>query len=275
MADTRAIRENASRPRRWLAALPGNWRGTWTLLVKEVQRFLKVVVQTVFTPVLTAMLYLIVFHQVLEDRVRVYEEVPFTAFLVPGLIMMTVIQNAFANSSSSITQSKMMGNLVFLLLAPISAAEIYLAFVLASVLRGLLCAAGVYLVAVYFVTLPLERPELIAVFVILGSAILGGIGLIAGVLADRFEHLSAFQNFVVLPLSFLSGVFYSIHDLPPLASQISRFNPFFYMIDGFRHGFLGVSDVPPLVSLAVVIAFFAAVTAVGIWLLARGYKVRQ
>ncbi|HYW93686.1 MAG TPA: ABC transporter permease [Gammaproteobacteria bacterium] len=252
-----------------------NWHGTRTLLLKEIRRFTKVLVQTVLTPVVTAMLYLVVFHQVLENRVHVYPGVGFTAFLVPGLIMMSVLQNSFANSASSITQSKMMGNLVFMLLAPISAVEAYFAFVTASVLRGVMVATGIYLASMYYVHLPLRNPPLIIAFVLLGSGVLGGIGLIAGVLAERFEHMSAFQNFVILPLSFLSGVFYSIHQLPPLAQQISRFNPFFYMIDGFRHGFLGVSDVSPGASLIIVAAFFALVSAVGIGMLHRGYKLRQ
>lgn len=252
-----------------------NWRGCYTLWRKEVWRFLKVTVQTLLTPVVTALLYLLIFTHLLEERLEVYPGVAYGAFLIPGLIMMTMIQNAFANSSSSLIQSKMVGNLVFLLLAPISALEFYLAFVAAAVLRGLMVGLGVYLVSLVFVDLPLAEPALVLAFAVLGSALLGALGLIAGVWAEKFEHLAAFQNFVILPLSFLSGVFYSIHSLPGIWQDISRFNPFFYMIDGFRYGFLGVSDLAPAVSLAVSAGFLALVSIICLILLARGYKLRR
>jgi len=252
-----------------------NWRGLYTLWRKEVWRFLKVTVQTLLTPVVTALLYLLIFRHVLEDHVEVYPGVPYSAFLIPGLIMMTLIQNAFANSSSSLIQSKMAGNLVFLLLAPISALEFYLAFVLAAVLRGVMVGLGVYLVSLWFVDLPLLHPGLVLAFAVLGSAVLGALGLLAGIWAEKFEQLAAFQNFVILPLSFLSGVFYSLNSLPGIWQDLSRFNPFFYMIDGFRHGFLGVSDLAPTTSLAVSGAFLALISALCLALLARGYKLRQ
>lgn len=252
-----------------------NWVGCYTLWRKEVWRFLKVTVQTLLTPVVTALLYLLIFTHLLEERLEVYPGVAYGAFLIPGLIMMTMIQNAFANSSSSLIQSKMVGNLVFLLLAPISALEFYLAFVAAAVLRGLMVGLGVYLVSLVFVDLPLAEPALVLAFAVLGSALLGALGLIAGVWAEKFEHLAAFQNFVILPLSFLSGVFYSIHSLPGIWQDISRFNPFFYMIDGFRYGFLGVSDLAPAVSLAVSAGFLALVSIICLILLARGYKLRR
>lgn len=252
-----------------------NWRGCYTLWRKEVWRFLKVTVQTLLTPVVTALLYLLIFTHLLEERLEVYPGIAYGAFLIPGLIMMSMIQNAFANTSSSLIQSKMVGNLVFLLLAPISAAEFYLAFVAAAVLRGLMVGAGVYLVSQLFVDLPLASPGLVLAFAVLGSALLGALGLVAGIWAEKFEHLAAFQNFVILPLSFLSGVFYSIHSLPGIWQQISRFNPFFYMIDGFRYGFLGVSDIPPTVSLAVSASFLALVSAVCLFVLAKGYKLRR
>lgn len=252
-----------------------NWRGCYTLWRKEVWRFLKVTVQTLLTPVVTALLYLLIFTHLLEERLEVYPGVAYGAFLIPGLIMMTMIQNAFANSSSSLIQSKMVGNLVFLLLAPISALEFYVAFVAAAVLRGLLVGLGVYLVSLLFVDLPLAEPALVLTFAVLGSALLGALGLIAGVWAEKFEQLAAFQNFVILPLSFLSGVFYSIHSLPGIWQDVSRFNPFFYMIDGFRYGFLGVSDLAPAVSLAVSAGFLALVSIICLVLLARGYRLRR
>jgi ABC-2 type transport system permease protein len=251
-----------------------NWRGMYTLWVKEVWRFLKVTVQTVLTPVVTALLYLMIFTHLLEQRVEVYPGVSYGAFLIPGLVMMSVIQNAFANSSSSLIQSKMVGNLVFLLLAPISPMEFYLAFVAAAVLRGVLVGLGVYLVSLFFVELPLTQPLIVLLFAVLGSGVLGALGLVAGVWSDKFEQLAAFQNFVILPLSFLSGVFYSIHSLPGIWQEISRFNPFFYMIDGFRYGFLGVSDVSPWLSAGVTGAFLVLVSAFSLAMLHTGYKLR-
>jgi len=250
------------------------WHGIAALYRKEVRRFMKVTVQTVLTPVITALLYLLVFDHVLADHVEIYPGHGYGVFLIPGLIMMSVIQNAFANSSSSLIQSKMNGNIVFLLLSPISPAGTFLAFVAAAVSRGLLVGLGVWLVTVFWFGLPLNAPWWILVFAILGSAVQGGLGLIAGIWADNYDQMAAFQNFVILPLSFLSGVFYSIHSLPGIWVEVSRFNPFFYMIDGFRHGFLGVSDVDPFLSLAVVSTFLAVISAISIALLSSGYKLR-
>lgn len=251
-----------------------NWRGCYTLFVKEVRRFYNVLGQTVGAPVITAMLYLLVFRQVLEDRVSVYEGVSYTAFLIPGLIMMNVIQNSFANTSSSITQSKVMGNLVFLLLTPISAFEFYLAYIGAALLRATLVATVLYVLAQLFVTVPMAHPLVVVAMLICAGGTLAVMGMIAGIMADKFEHLAAFQNFFIMPLSFLSGVFYSIHSLPAFWQTASHFNPFFYMIDGFRQGFFGVGDVEPLRSLAVAAGFFVLVSIIAISMLARGYKIR-
>jgi ABC-2 type transport system permease protein len=248
--------------------------GFAALLKKELLRFWKVSFQTVAAPVLTALLYLLIFAHALEDRVRVYEDVRYTAFLVPGLVMMSLLQNAFANSSSSVIQSKITGNMVFILLAPISYLEFFLAYVLASMLRALVVAAGVLLVAVCFVELRLAAPLWALAFALFGGALLGALGLIAGIWAERFDQLAGFQNFVIVPLTFLSGVFYSIHSLPPFWQRLSHANPFFYMIDGFRYGFFGTSDISPAVSLAVVGISFALVTAGTLALLRNGYKMR-
>jgi ABC-2 type transport system permease protein len=245
-----------------------------TLLYKEVLRFWKVVFQTVAAPVLTALLYLLIFGQVMDQHVRIYEAVSYTAFLVPGLVMMSVLQNAFANSSSSLIQSKMTGNLVFILLPPISYLEFFSAYVLAAVARGLVVGAGVLLVTLPFVELPVRELHWIVLFAIAGSAILGALGLIAAILADKIDQVSAFQNFLIMPLTFLSGVFYSVHSLPPFWQGVSHFNPVFYMIDGFRHGFFGVSDVDPGMSFAVVAGCLAAVSAAALALLKSGYKLR-
>ena len=248
--------------------------GFLTLLHKEVLRFWKVAVQTLAAPVLTALLYLVVFAQALEGRVEVYPGVRYTAFLVPGLVMMSVLQNAFANSSSSLVQSKMTGNIVFVLLTPLSYAEIFAAYVAAAVARGVMVAAGMFAVTAWFVSLPVRAPLWLLAFCLLGAALAGALGLLAGVCADKIDQLAAFQNFVIMPLTFLAGVFYSIHSLPPLWQAVSHANPFFYMVDGFRYGFFGVSDYPPLASLAVVVASLAAVTGVSLWLLRSGYKLR-
>lgn len=252
-----------------------NARGAYTLFVKELLRFGKVAWQTLAAPVVTALLYLLVFAQVFEGRLEVFPNVSYSAFLVPGLMMMAVIQNAFANSSSSLIQSKIAGNLIFILLAPLSSVELYFAFVFAAVVRALLVAAGVYLVTSLFVPLPVHSAGLALVFALLGSAVLGTLGLIAGIWADKFDHLGAFQNFVIVPLSFLSGVFYSIHSLPTFWQRLSHASPFFYMIDGFRYAFFGRSDADPRLSLAVVGCFLLLSAAVALTLLRCGYKLRN
>lgn len=250
-------------------------RGLSTLLYKELLRFYKVWLQTLLAPIVTALLYFLVFSHVLEEHVRVYEDVSYTAFLIPGLIMMSIIQNAFANSSSSLIQSKVTGNIVFVLLSPLSYLEFYLAFVLAAVARGLAVGAGVGLVAVIFVDLPVRHLGMLIAFGLLGSAVLSSLGIIAGIWAEKFDQLAGFQNFVVLPLSFLSGVFYSIHSLPPFWQTVSHYNPLFYMIDGFRYGFFGVSDVDPWLSLAVTTVSLVVLSAVTLALLKSGYKLRH
>jgi len=249
-------------------------QGFATLFRKELLRFWKVSFQTVAAPVLTALLYLLIFAHALEDRVRVYEDVRYTAFLVPGLIMMSVLQNSFANSSSSLIQSKITGSLVFILLTPISYVELFLAYVLASMARAVAVGLGVLLVTVWFVELRLAAPLWALAFAVLGSGLLGALGLIAGIWADRFDQLAGFQNFIIMPLTFLSGVFYSIHSLPAFWQKLSHANPFFYMIDGFRYGFFGVSDISPAISLAVVGISFALVTAAALAMLRSGYKLR-
>jgi len=245
-----------------------------TLLYKELLRFWKVAFQTVAGPVLSALLYLVIFAQALGAHVRVFEGVPYSAFLVPGLVMMSILQNAFANSSSSLIQSKITGNLVFVLVTPISHLEFFGAYVLASVARGLVVGAGVLAVTVWFVDLRLAAPLWALAFAFLGSALLGVLGLLAGIWAEKFDQIAAFQNFLILPLTMLSGVFYSIHSLPPLWQRISHLNPFFYMIDGFRYGFFGASDVAPAASFAVVAVSLALLSAATLWLLKSGYKLR-
>ncbi len=248
--------------------------GWQALFYKEVLRFWKVGFQTVAAPVLTAMLYLMIFGHVLEDRVMVYGTVSYTAFLVPGLVMMSVLQNAFANSSSSLVQSKIMGNLVFLLLTPLSHWSWFVAYVGSAIARGMVVGAGVLVVTAFFATPGVVAPIWIIVFAVMGAAILGAMGVIAGLWADKFDQMAAFQNFVIMPMTFLSGVFYSIKSLPPFWQAVSHLNPFFYMIDGFRYGFFGVSDVSPWISLAIVATALAVVSSIAVHLLRIGYKIR-
>ncbi len=249
--------------------------GFRTLFYKEVLRFWKVATQTVAAPVLTALLYLLIFSHVLESHVRVYGTVSYTAFLVPGLVMMSVLQNAFANSSSSLIQSKVTGNIIFVLLPPISYREFYAAYVLAAVVRGLVVGLGVLVATIWFAPLEVDNPLWVLAFAVLGGGMLGSLGVVAGIWADKFDQLAAFQNFLIMPLTFLSGVFYSIHSLPPFWQRLSHFNPVFYMIDGFRHGFFGVSDVSPWLSLGIVGACFALLCMLTLFMLERGYKLRN
>ncbi|CAM4046552.1 ABC transporter permease [Comamonas aquatilis] len=249
--------------------------GWQTLLKKEVLRFWKVSFQTIAAPVLTAVLYLLVFGHVLEGRVKVYDSIPYTAFLIPGLVMMSMLQNAFANSSSSLVQSKIMGNMIFVLLTPLSHWAWFTAYVGASVLRGLLVGAGVFVVTLFFAVPDFSAPLWIVVFAFLGCALMGTLGVIAGLWAEKFDQMAAFQNFLIMPLTFLSGVFYSVNSLPSFWQAVSHINPFFYMIDGFRYGFFGQSDVSPWVSLGIVGLAWLLVSALAVHLLRTGYKIRN
>ena len=249
--------------------------GWQTLLYKEIWRFWKVAFQTIAGPVLTAMLYLLIFGHALESHVKVYDTVSYTAFLVPGLAMMSLLQNSFANSSSSLIMSKVMGNLVFLLLTPLSYWHWFVAYVGAAAVRGLIVGFGVFLVSAPFTGMSFVEPVWIVVFAVMGAALMGTLGLIAGLWAEKFDQLAAFQNFVVMPMTFLSGVFYSIHSLPAFWQGVSHFNPFFYMIDGFRRGFFGDSDVSPWLSLGVVGGTLVLVSGIALHLLRIGYKIRS
>jgi ABC-2 type transport system permease protein len=276
MPNDRAL---ASRGAAALDGLPAPSAAGWTtLLRKELLRFWKVSFQTIAAPILTALLYLLIFSHVLESRVSVYGgQVRYTAFLVPGLVMMAVLQNSFANSSSSLIQSKITGNLIFVLVTPLSPPELFAAYVLGAMVRGAAVGLGVFAVTLAFdpALWHMAHPLVAIAFALLGSAILATLGLVAGIWADKFDQLAAFQNFIIVPLTFLSGVFYSIHSLPAFWQVASHFNPFFYMIDGFRYGFFGLSDVPVGMSLGVVGACAAALAGLALALLARGWKLRH
>lgn len=249
--------------------------GWHTLFYKEILRFWKVGFQTVAAPVLTSMLYLLIFGHVLEDHVKVYDRIGYTAFLVPGLVMMSVLQNAFANSSSSLVQSKIMGSLVFQLLTPLSPVAWFVAYVGSSVVRGLAVGLGVLVVSLYFAVPQFAAPLWIVVFAVLGATLLASLGIVAGLWADKFDQMASFQNFIIVPMTFLSGVFYSVGSLPPFWRAVSLFNPFFYMIDGFRHGFFGQSDASPWLSLAIVGSACLCVSLLALHLLRIGYKIRS
>ncbi len=249
--------------------------GWQTLFYKEILRFWKVGFQTVAAPVLTAILYLMIFGHVLEDHVKVFGSISFTAFLVPGLVMMSVLQNSFANSSSSLIQSKIMGSLVFVLLSPVSPLGWFVAYVGSSIVRGLAVGLGVLVVTVVFARPGMVAPLWAIVFAVCGAGLLGTLGVIAGLWAEKFDQMAAFQNFLIMPMTFLSGVFYSISSLPPFWQTVSHLNPFFYMIDGFRYGFFGISDVSPWLSLSLVAVSWLVVSAIAIHLLRIGYKIRS
>ncbi|BBE08448.1 MAG: ABC-2 type transport system permease protein [Glomeribacter sp. 1016415] len=249
--------------------------GFYTLFYKEVLRFWKVSLQTITAPVITAFLYLVIFGQALQNHVQVYPGVEYKSFLIPGLVMMSILQNAFANSSSSLIQSRVTGNLVFMLLSPLGPREIFSAYVLASIVRGVCVGVGVWLATVWFVPVSFAVPFYIFAFAVLGAAILGTMGLVAGIYSEKFDQLAAFQSFLIVPLTFLAGVFYSTEALPGFWKLVSRLNPFFYMIDGFRYGFFGVSDIAPLKSLMITLGFFIVLAGLAMRLLVSGYKLRH
>ena len=238
-------------------------------------RFWKVAFQTVGGPVLTTLLYLMVFGHALAGHVQVFPGVTYVQFLIPGLAMMTMLQNSFANSSSSIIQSKITGNIVFILLAPLGPAEIFFASLRASMVRGLVVGVGVFAATLWLVALPVPNPFWVLAFATAGCGMLGAMGILAGIWSEKFDQLAAFQNFMVMPLTFLAGVFYSMHSLPPFWQQVSKLNPFFYAIDGFRYGFFGQSDVSPWTSLAIATGAFAALSWLALHLLRSGYKLRH
>jgi len=250
-------------------------RGFPTLLRKELARFWKVAFQTVAAPVVSALLYLLVFAHALAGRVQAFPGVSYVEFLIPGLAMMAMLQNAFANSSSSLIQSKITGNIVFILLPPLAPAEVFLAYLLAAVARGMVVGLGVFAATLWIVPVPLHHPVWAIAFALVGSALLGTLGIIAGVWSEKFDQLAAFQNFLVMPLTFLAGVFYSVRTLPPFWREVSRLNPFFYAVDGFRYGFFGQSDIEPGVSLAFATGDFAVLSLLTLHLLSRGWKLRH
>ena len=249
--------------------------GTWTLLKKELLRFWRVAFQTVAAPVISGILYLLIFSQVLGDRLEVYEGVNYLVFLIPGLIMMSLLQNSFSNSSSSLIQAKVMGNIIFLLLTPLSYLQLFFAFLIAAIIRGMFVGICIYLIAIYYVDLPVKYPWFIFMFAFCGGGLMGAFGMIAGIWAHRFDQMAVFGNFVIMPLSMLSGVFYSIHSLPEVWQNISHFNPFFYMIDGFRYSFIGKADGSITIGLIYLIILSFVTWFITYLLYKKGYKIKS
>jgi ABC-2 type transport system permease protein len=241
-----------------------NWLGTWTLARREVLRFMNVWSQTIMGPLVNAGLFLLIFTIAIGSQRGDVMGVPFMQFLAPGILTMTVIQNAFANTSSSLASAKVGGNIVDTLMPPLSGAELLVGYIAGAVARGGIVAVVITAGAVWFIDMPVAHPVWVVTFVVLGSVLMGGLGMIAGIFANKFDQLSAITNFLVTPLAFLSGTFYSIEALPPLMQTLSHWNPFFYIIDGVRFGTIGVSDSSPWLGLAVV-GFASSMILLLVW----------
>ncbi len=251
-----------------------NWQGFWTLYVREVHRFLKVSMQTVFAPVVTTLIFLAVFLLALGGQGRQIAGGPFLEFLAPGLVMMAMTQNAFANTTSSIMISKMQGNIIDLLMPPLNAMELTMGLALGGLTRGLAVGIVVTAAMAFFVPVHLAAPLAALFYASAASLMLSLLGVIGGIWADKFDHLAAITNFIVTPLAFLSGTFYSIEQLPPLWHRIALCNPFFYMIDGFRYGLTGRAEASLLVGAALLTVINALLIAVSYAMIARGYKLK-
>ena len=252
-----------------------NWVGTWTLYKKEVLRFLNVWIQTIFSPLVSALLFLLVLSLAIgSDRGNVLG-VPFVNFLAPGLIAMQVIQQSFSHSASSFMIGKIQGNIVDILYAPLSAGEVTIAITLAAVTRSVMIALISLCIFKIFIDLEIKNYFTLIAFTILSSFILGALGIVAGLWAEKFDHMATVTNFIIVPLSFLSGTFYTIDKLPNYLSTISKANPFFYMIDGFRYSFIGQSDGSIVVGLIYLTALSLIVWMTAYLLYKKGYKIKS
>ncbi len=245
-----------------------------TLFMKEVRRFAKVWLQTVLSPLMTTSLYFLVFGVALGSRLKTIDGVPYIQFVVPGLVMMSMVRDSFLNSASSLFQSKINGTITDILLAPIGAPEILLAYVGAAMCRAIIVGALVFVIALFFTPFTIQSIGWVVYFTLFVTAAFGLLGLLSAIWAEKFDHLAIFPNFVLLPLAFLGGVFYSIEMLPEPWQTISRFNPLLYMVNGMRYGFFGVADVSPVLSAVVVLISFVVLAAVSIVVVGRGYKLR-
>ncbi len=251
-----------------------NWLGTWTLVRREIKRFMNVWSQTVMAPLINAALFLMIFTIAIGPQRGDVMGVPFMTFLAPGILTMTVIQNAFANTSSSLASAKVQGNIVDTLMPPLSAGELVFGYIGGAVARGALVAVVISLGSFLFLGVGLQNPAWAILFVLLGSVLMGGLGMIAGIFANRFDQFSAISNFLVTPLAFLSGTFYSIDALPGFLQRLSHVNPFFYIIDGVRFGMIGVSDSNPWVGLCVVGVACLLVLGICLRWMHTGYRLK-
>ncbi|MGB8621907.1 MAG: ABC transporter permease [Paracoccaceae bacterium] len=251
-----------------------NWLGLYTLAMREIMRFMGIWIQTVGAPLVTAGLFLTVFALAIGPARGEVMGVPFVQFLAPGILMMTVIQNAFANTSSSITVAKVQRNIVDTLMPPLSPLELVLGYTAGGMARGMFVAAAIGLVMAVFLGMGVAHPLWAVGFVALGSAFMASLGIVAAILASKFDQLAAITNFIITPLSFLSGTFYSIDHLPPVMRQITHFNPVFYLIDGVRYGIIGQSDSSPVLGLVVCGGVTAAVLTLCWYWFSRGFRMK-
>ena len=251
-----------------------NWIGLWSLYRKEVHRFLKVATQTVAAPLVTSLLFLAIFTLALGRAVETIAGVPFSEFLAPGLIAMAMAQNAFANTSSSLVSGKMLGNIVDVIMPPISTTEFLAAYVMGGVTRGLMVGFTTWIAMSFFVPLHVNSLPHLVFHATAASMMLSTLGLIGGIWADKFDHVAAITNFVITPFAFLSGTFYSITRLPEPFFTLAHFNPFFYMIDGFRYGAIGRSDTDPWLGIAVMTGVNVALWFLAHRMVATGYKLK-
>ena len=251
-----------------------NWLGTYTLAEREIRRFLAVWSQTLAAPLITAGLLLAVFALAIGPDRGPVMGVPFMQFLAPGILMMTVIQNAFANTSSSIVVAKVQGNIVDTLMPPLSAVELVAGYIAGGIARGLFVAVAIVLAMILTLNMGVAHPLVAVFFVVIGSAFLGGLGMVAAIFANKFDQMAAITNFVITPLAFLSGTFYTIERLPPFMQALSHINPVFYLIDGVRYGIIGRSDSSPLLGAGVCIVATAAVLTLCWWWFRQGYRLK-
>ncbi|MFO0998239.1 MAG: ABC transporter permease [Alphaproteobacteria bacterium] len=251
-----------------------NWLGVWTFYAKEVRRFAKVSLQTIVAPMVTTLLFLAIFTLALGGAAKTIAGIPYASFLMPGLVMAAVMQNAFANTSSSVLISKIQGNIVDVLMPPLTAGELTTGYALAGMTRGIAVAIATVLCLWLFVPVALPAPWAVVVFGLFGALLLSLIGLVTGVWSEKFDHVAVVTNFVVTPLAFLSGTFYSVEALPPFWHRVAHWNPFFYLIDGFRYGFVGHAEAPVEVGLATLVIAILALWALAHAMIARGYKLK-
>ena len=269
--DSAKVQEESLSPRKIIGM---NVVGLQTLIKKEIGRFMNVYTQTIVAPVVTTLLFYAVFALAFGGIARTIGDIPYLAFLAPGLVMMTMVQNAFANTSSSMVIAKVQGNIVDILMPPLSPTELYLGFVIGGIARGICVGLVVITVVSIFVGLQIHSIPHILAFAVLGNMMLASIGLAAGIWSQKFDHIAAVTNFLVTPLTFLSGTFYSIHQLPEIWHNLALYNPFFYMIDGFRYGFIGHADGNVMIGLVTLVAANILLSILTLWMLRTGYKIK-